>query len=133
MELIKARDVAIEDLYKLVDNNKSIDTENLLRSGYVMKQADHLEGCFVLERNDANTVWLRQMYVMKDAVTSLPVLLEAVLALAEKKHAANVVIHSHQSALDTILEALQFFPQTEASVVDKSVDITGKWWVYKVS
>src|SRR5699024_8987862 len=101
--------------------------------GYIIKQADSLEGCFVLENTNNNTLWLRQMYVTKDAVISLPGLLEAVLELAKIEQAENVIIHSHQAELDIVLEALQFSPQTDALYVDNSVDISGKWWSYKVS
>lgn len=133
MELIKARDVAREDLKKLVDNYESIEMERLIHSGYVMKQAGHFEGCFVLENKDQQTLWLRQMYVTKDTVISLPILLEAVLALAKERQVGHVVIHSHHTTLDTILEALQFSKQIETSGVDNLVDNPGKWWIYNVS
>jgi len=131
--LMKAKDATARDIHRLVDSNKSIDTEKLYQTGYVIKQADHLEGCFVLEKMENNTLWLRQMFVTKEAVISLPGLLEAVLALAKNEEADNVIIHSHQVELDIVLEALQFFPQTDATYVDNSVDIPGKWWAYKVS
>lgn len=133
MKLIKACDVAVEDIHTLVDINQLIDIEKLLNSGYVMKQDDRFEGCFVLENKDSNTLWLRQLFITRDAVTSLPVLLESVLALAKESQAEQVVILSHQGTLDTVLEALQFFPQIDTSSVDKPVENYGKWWMYKVS
>jgi len=133
MELIKACDVAVEDLHNLVDINQLVDIEKLLESGYVMKQGNRFEGCFVLEEKDPHTIWLRQLFVMREAVTSLPVLLESILALAKTSRAEHVVILSHQGTLDTVLEALQFYPQTDTLTVDNSVENDGKWWMYKVS
>ena len=132
MELIRASKVTPNRLYKLVDTNHSIDVEKLLLDGYVIKQSDRLEGCFVLENTTENRLWLRQMYITKDAVTSLPALLEAILALAENEQ-TDVIIHSHHETLDTVLEALQFFQQAKPEPVDNLVDNSGKWWIYKVS
>lgn len=133
MELTRASAFGREDLHKLVDNAESIDMERLFDSGYVMKQAGRFEGCFVLENKDEQTLWLRQMYVTENAVVSLPGLLEAVLALAKEQQVEHVVIYSHHRHLDIILAALQFSEQTNKSVVDNSVDNSGKWWIYNVS
>ena len=132
MELIKAKDVATQDIHTFVDNNQTIDMEKLLDSGYIMKRDDCFEGCFVLEERDPQTLWLRQLFVMKKAVTTLPVLLETILALAKSEQAEQVVIYSHQDSLDMILEALQLYPQTDTSAVDNPVENIGKWWMYKV-
>lgn len=132
MDIIPANDVQEADLCTLVDKDQTIDHDELRRSGYVIKHADILEGCFVLDEKEDRIYWLRQMYMTQNAVTSLPALLEAVLALAAKKQAERVVIYSHQQAVDTILEALQFFPQNGGSAVDNVVDNGGKWWAYSI-
>lgn len=133
MDIIAANDVQETELDTLVDMAPSIERKELRRAGYVIRHAEALEGCFVLEEKEEKVYWLRQMYMTQHAVTSLPALLEAVLALATKKQAERVIIYSHQEAVDTILAALHFTPQTNGSDVERSVDNSGEWWEYRIS
>lgn len=133
MDIIKANEVESAELRTFVDTSQSIDQRKLLQSGYVIRQSDALEGCFVLEETVGKAYWLKQMYLTKNAVTSLPVLFEAVVALAKRKQAERLIIYSHQHAIDTILEALQFYPQNDRSSVDNPVNNQGRWWEYSIS
>ncbi|WP_010531570.1 hypothetical protein [Lentibacillus jeotgali] len=133
MELIAANRAISEKLETFLENNKDVKRDLLLEKGYVVEFNGTIEGCFVIDSVDEDIYWLKQLYVTKSAATSLPVLLESILALAKEKQARQLFVHSHQPMVDVLLEALQFSPQKENAFVANHPDNKGNWWTYNVS
>ncbi|SFB26336.1 hypothetical protein SAMN04488072_11234 [Lentibacillus halodurans] len=133
MELIAANHASEEKLEQFLQNNQDVERNLLLEKGYVVELKGTIEGCFVMDLVDNDVYWLKQLYVTKNAAASLPVLLEAILAMAKEKQAKQVFVHSHQPMVDVLLESLQFYPQKENTFVGTSPDKEGNWWTYHVS
>ncbi|MFD2761020.1 hypothetical protein [Lentibacillus juripiscarius] len=133
MELIAANRASEEKLENFLEDNKDVEKELLLEKGYVVEIEGTIEGCFVMDTVEDGIYWLKQLYVTKNAAGSLPVLLETILALAKKKEAKQVFVHSHQPMVDVLLEALQFYPQKENKFVHDAPVEKGNWWTYNVS
>ncbi|QKY70487.1 hypothetical protein [Lentibacillus sp. CBA3610] len=133
MEIIAANHASTEKLEEFLQHNQDVERGLLLEKGYVVELKEKIEGCFVLDTVDDDIYWLKQLYVTKNAATSLPVLLETILALAKEKQAKQVFVHSHQPMVDILLEALQFYPQKENAFVSEAPDKEGNWWTYNVS
>ncbi|WP_163969493.1 GNAT family N-acetyltransferase [Oceanobacillus halotolerans] len=133
MKLLPANQASRGKLEGFVHDHEGIDRDLLLEKGYVVLLQEKIEGCFVLDTLEEDVYWLKQLYVTKNAAISLPALIEAVLALAKRKEAKEVFVHSHQPMVDQLLEALQFYPQKDTKIVDKYPIEKGKWWTYSVS
>ncbi|MFD1362019.1 hypothetical protein [Lentibacillus salinarum] len=133
MELIAANHAPEEKLEQFLQHNENVERELLLEKGYVVTFKGTIEGCFVMDLVDADVYWLKQLHVTKQAATSLPVLLETILALAKEKQARQVFVHSHQPMVDVLLEALQFHPQKDNAFVQETPNQEGNWWTYHVS
>ncbi|GAB4074815.1 hypothetical protein GCM10028778_23180 [Barrientosiimonas marina] len=133
MELITAEHASEEKLNDFLQHNQNLEREQLLAKGYVVEFAGKIEGCFVMDDVADRVYWLKQLFVTKQAASSLPVLLEAILALAREKQAQQVFVHSHQPMVDVLLESLQFHPQKDNEFVQSSPNNEGYWWMYHVS
>ncbi|TFJ93372.1 GNAT family N-acetyltransferase [Lentibacillus salicampi] len=133
MELIAANHVTEEKLERFLESNKDVKRNILLEKGYVVELNATIEGCFVIDTVDQDHYWLKQLYVTKNAASSLPVLLESILTLAKEKQAKQLFVHSHQPMVDVLLEALQFYPQKENTFVTNYPNNKGNWWTYNVS
>ncbi|WP_373893986.1 hypothetical protein ACUL41_02310 [Virgibacillus natechei] len=133
MNLITAYSAPEEKLDHFLENNRNVNKESLLRSGYVVEIEGQIQGCFSLEKMDEGVYWLKQLYITKAEAAKLPVLLESILNLAKEQDAKKVYVNSHQPVVDVLLEALQFHPQKEEVFVGKSNQKEGNWWTYNVS
>lgn len=133
MHFIRAFEASKEQLDAFLEKNNDVDKDSLLRTGYVVKIQDKIEGCFILEAMGNDEFWLKRLYITKAHAAMLPVLLETILTLAKQQQAASVNVHSHQPVVDLLLEALQFHPQKEKKFVDKHPISRGNWWTYSVS
>lgn len=133
MHFIRAFEVSKKQLDAFLEKNKGVDKDSLLRTGYVVKIEDEIEGCFILDAMENNEFWLKRLYITKTHAAMLPVLLETILTLAKQQQATSVNVHSHQPVVDLLLEALQFHPQKEKNFVDKHPINKGNWWTYSVS
>ncbi|MGP4106170.1 GNAT family N-acetyltransferase [Virgibacillus sp. L01] len=133
MKLIAANQTSQEKLENFLKSNDNVEQDLLKKKGYVVEIEDNIQGCFILDSIEEGIYWLKQLYITKDYAKSLPVLLEAILAMAKEKQAKKVFVHSHQPMVDVLLEALQFYPQKENDLVDKSPIDKGSWWTYNVS
>lgn len=133
MHLVRAHDISYDRLNAFLQKNQTVDKVNLLKNGYVVEIEDKIEGCFILEKLEKETFWLKQLFITKAHASMLPVLLEAILTLAKQQEATIVYVHSQQPVVDLLLEALQFHPQKERTPVDKQTVNNGNWWSYNVS
>ncbi|MFD1036867.1 GNAT family N-acetyltransferase [Virgibacillus byunsanensis] len=133
MKLIPTEQASVEKVNVFLEKNQDINRELLFQIGYVAEVNDRISGCFMLDTMEEGVYWLKQLYITPDAATSLPALLESVLALAKQKHAKQVYVHSHQPMVDVLLEALQFHPQRSNNIVDNYPRNRGSWWMYNVS
>ncbi len=133
MKLIAANQTSQEKLENFLKSNDNVEQDLLKKKGYVVEIEDNIQGCFILDSIDEGVYWLKQLYITKDYAKSLPILLEAILAMAKEKQATKVFVHSHQPMVDVLLEALQFYPQKENTLVDKRPIDKGSWWTYNVS
>ncbi|SDQ12907.1 GNAT family N-acetyltransferase [Virgibacillus salinus] len=133
MKLIAANQASQEKLESFLTSNDNVEQDLLKKKGYIVEIDNNIEGCFILDSIDDDIYWLKQLYITKDYAKSLPVLLEAILAMAKEKQAKKVFVHSHQPMVDILLEALQFYPQKENILVDKHPIDKGSWWTYNVS
>lgn len=133
MKLISTRHAPRKKVERFLINNQDVDKQTLMKNGYVVEVNSNIEGCFILEQESEGVYWLKQLHVTKQAAPALPVLLEAILALAKEQNARSVYVHSHQPMVDVLLEALQFHPQKQSAFVDKHPREHGNWWTYSVS
>lgn len=133
MKLIQANRAASELIAPFLENNEQIDKDKLLKSGYVVDINGKISGCFILEWMEDGVYWLKQLYITQEKALTLPLLVESILALAKELQAKKVFTNSHQPMVDILLEAWQFHPQTECTLMDKYHSVKGKWWAYHVS
>lgn len=132
MRLIRANQAPPKLVESFLKNNQEIKKSSLLDSGYVVEINNRIMGCFHLEQIDEGLYWLRRLYIIRTDAIKLPVLVEAVLALALQKNATKVFVKSHKLMLDIILKSLQFQSQTEAPVKHLCNKNNGKWWSYNI-
>ena len=133
MKLIRTNHAAKELVEHFLMNNPEINKATLLANGYVVKVENKIAGCFILERLEDRLYWLKQLYITKAEAVKLPLLVESILALAKEQHAEEVFVNSHQIMVDIILEALQFHPQKDLTILDKHFTSEGKWWTYRIT
>lgn len=133
MNLIRAKYAPKTLIDNFLKHNEDIDQTALLAKGYVTEMNDQLTGCFILEPLTEHIYWLKQLYITHTEAIKLPILVEAILALAKELRAEKVFVNSHQVTLDIILQALQFYPQPDCEVLDKYPKNVGRWWSYQVS
>ncbi|RDW20534.1 hypothetical protein [Oceanobacillus chungangensis] len=133
MNIIPALQADETKLVMFFEQNDSLDSETLLKSGYVVEGDSEIEGCFALDLVEPDVYWLKQLYITKSAANKLPFLLEAILVMAKEKRAKSVYVHSHQPVVDILLDALQFNRQNNTSFVDNHPITKGNWWSYHVS
>lgn len=132
MELIQANEAIFEELQSFITKNRTIDVRMLANEGYVIRIPGRIIGCFVLEKHDFEDRWLKQLFIEREEAARLPVLLEAILQLAKEQQTKHVHVHSHQPALDILLEALQFSPQQAQDGSGQLSQKDGNWWTYQV-
>ncbi|GGH71162.1 hypothetical protein GCM10010978_06800 [Compostibacillus humi] len=134
MQIMRANEVPSGQLEEFLQQNETLDSEVLEEKGYIVSVKDHIAGCFVLDEMEKEDVyWLKQLYITKNEANKLPVLLEAILALAKAKQAKSVYVHSHQPIVDILLEAMQFHLQRENVFANPQPKTKGNWWYYQVS
>ncbi|WP_099159387.1 hypothetical protein [Virgibacillus ndiopensis] len=133
MKLISTSNAPKKQVEQFLTNNQDVNKKALMQNGYVVEVKEKIEGCFILEQEAEGVYWLKQLHVTKQAAPALPILLEAILALAKEHNARSVYVHSHQPMVDVLLEALQFHPQNQSAFVDKHPREHGNWWTYNVS
>lgn len=133
MKLIRANQVSYEALEQFLIKNENVDGRKLAHDGYVVEIDGNIEGCFVLQQVETGNYWLKQLYITQSEAAKLPVLLEAILALAKENEAKHVHVHSHQPVVDLLLEALQFHPQPGNPFPEKTEQMNGNWWRFHVS
>ncbi|WLV24222.1 hypothetical protein QR721_11330 [Aciduricibacillus chroicocephali] len=132
MELIQANEAIFEELQSFVTKNRSIDVRTLANEGYVIRIPGKIIGCFVLEKQSFEDRWLKQLFIEREEAARLPYILEAILLLAREQQTRQVHVHSHQPALDILLEALQFSPQESPASSGQTGEKIGNWWIYQV-
>jgi len=133
LRIMFAKDAGYDQLEEFFSKNTNVDKNTVFQKGYVVEINHKIEGCFILERMEANNYWLKQLYITQSEAASLPFLLEAILTLAKQQNAKSVYVHSHQPVVDILLEALQFHPQKESVLVGNYPVGKGSWWAYDVS
>lgn len=133
MELILAKDVSHARLDQFLDNNQDVDKYLLIEKGYVVQIDEKIEGCFVLDAMENGIHWLKKLHVTKNAAHALPVIVESILTIAKENLATCVYVHSQQPLVDILLESLQFRPQKDVAIVNKTAHDGGNWWAYEVS
>lgn len=133
LKLILARDVSYEQLEAFFNKNPDVNKNRVFENGYVVELNHAIEGCFILDQVEEGIYWLKQLYITQSEAGKLPFLLEAILVLAKDRNAKSVYVHSHQPVVDLLLEALQFYPQTQSLSEEKYPVKGGSWWAYNVS
>ncbi len=133
MMLVRANRAAEETIDEFLKNNEDIDKKTLLDSGYVVEVNQRIAGCFSLEPLGEGRYWLRQLYITRTEAVKLPMLVETILTLALQKKATKVYVKSHKLMLDILLESLQFHPEHDSPLNEKTTDDHGKWWSYQIS
>lgn len=133
MKIIPAVKANEEKVAAFTESNQEIDKERLLSAGYVVEIQQEIQGCFVLSTmEEADEYWLQQLFITKQAMSNLPVLLEMIVVITKGKQAKKLYIHSHQPVVDLLLDALQFHEQQHNRLPNQSSK-QGKWWAYHVS
>jgi|SRR5690625_338601 len=133
MNLIKAERAPENLLNSFLESNEDINSIAIKRSGYVVMKDGQIVGCFVLQGLESNRFWLKQLFITKQEAMILPILLKAILHLAEKNYAKEVYVHSHQPMVDWLLQSLQFHPQEGTLMLQSLPRRKGTWWSYKIS
>ncbi|TQS72149.1 hypothetical protein DX933_14290 [Ornithinibacillus gellani] len=133
MKIIPAVKANEEKVAAFTEINQEIDKERLLSAGYVVEIQQEIQGCFVLSTmEEADEYWLQQLFITKQAMSNLPVLLEMIVVITKGKQAKKLYIHSHQPVVDLLLDALQFHEQQHHTLPNQARK-QGKWWAYHVS
>lgn len=133
MNLLKAERAPKQLLTTFLANNEDIDEEAIIQSGYVVMKDQKIIGCFVLQQIESKLFWLKQLFIIKNEAMLLPILLKAILQLAERKYAKEVYVHSHQPMVDLLLKSLQFNPKENTPILQTLPRKKGTWWSYKIS
>lgn len=133
MKLVRANRAPEKLIDDFLKNNEEIRRNSLLESGYVVKINGRITGCFSLEPIDDEQYWLKQLYITRTEAVKLPILVEAILALALQKKAKKVFVKSHKLMLDILLKSLQFQHEKEAPIHDINENDHSKWWSYHIS
>lgn len=133
MKIMSARHASVEKIDTFLATTQHFNTDGLLKEGYVVEIEGKIKGCFVLSMIESDVYWLKQLYIAEEAAANLPVLLETILQMTKGKQAKKLYVHSHQPVVDLLLEALQFYPQSEEEIVHPLAKKDGNWWAYHVS
>ncbi|MCT2538297.1 hypothetical protein NC661_10310 [Aquibacillus koreensis] len=106
------------------------DQQTLKAYGYFVEINEQYKAYFALAPVQASAYWLKSLYIKDGAPSSLPLaIIESSITLAREKKGAHVLIHSHQQALDALLEALQFENQSTPAFAEDIPELpAGKWW-----
>ncbi len=132
MKVIAAHEASDEQLEKFMLHAQQIELKTLFKEGYVVIIDGKIQGCFILSTMEHN-VWLKQLYIMQRYARYLPVLIETIVQMSKKKQAKKLYVHSHQPAIDLLLDALQFHLQNELLATKQFKRKSGNWWAYDVS
>ena len=133
MKLILAKHASEDRIESFLKSNPQIEKEPLIDSAYVVELKDKISGCFILQPIEERSFWLKQLYITQEEARALPILVEAILALAKEMKAEKVYANSHQPMVDILLESLQFHPQAANLFPEYYQNEIGKWWSYQVS
>lgn len=133
MKFIRANEIDVVKLQAFLQHHPQLDRKALLESGYIIDMNDQISGCFLLQPVHGQSVWLKQLYVTPTQARALPIVIEAILALAKQMNAKHVYANSHQPVVDFLLESLQFYPQKDQLVPELAANKNGKWWSYSFS
>lgn len=133
LEVIAAHQVPMEEVENFILQAEHVDLKALLTEGYVVKMDGTIQGCFVLSTMEKDILWLKQLHIMQPFARYLPVLLEIILQMTKEKQAKKLYVHSHQTAIDLLLDALQFHLQNDLLALEKYRRQSGNWWAYDVS
>ncbi|WP_217586399.1 hypothetical protein [Lentibacillus saliphilus] len=133
MEIIRAKEVEEAKIETLLNLNQALDKDLLIECGYVVNMSGKIAGCFVLDPIDTQEYWLRHLYLKPDAAYAVIVLLETAITLARQNDAAVIYVNSHQSTVNTLLEALHFKRSHMVPQITSEEATAGIWWTYHVS
>lgn len=133
MKIMSVKHAVYTELQDYLERNEYLVEDTLLAGGYVVEISGKIEGSFLLDEIDEETLWLKQLYITQAQAAKLPVLLETILQLARKRHAKSVYVHSHQPVVDILLEALKFQVTENKLSMPTSPSSSGSWWSCSVS
>lgn len=133
MKMVHAREADQQQVEHFLMNNEAINGEQLMKKGFVVQVDNSIKGCFVIERIDQETYWLRQLYMNKEEVISLPLIMDSIIVQAREDNIKRIFVHSHQQVVDELLSTLEFYPQTAPLQVHEGVIQKGKWWAYAIN
>lgn len=132
MKCIPASEIDSIRWQTFFNENELQNRENFSENGYVVLSNDEMIGCFELQLIDTHQYWLKQLYIIRNEASKLPVLLEYILLLAKEKEATVVYAHSEQPVTDLLLESVRFSLHVNTNdLLERRKD--GNWWSYKVS
>src|SRR5699024_7381586 len=119
MKIMAAEHATIDKIETFLDTTHEINKEGLLHDGYVVEIDEKIKGCFVLSIIEDDVYWLKQLYYAEVPAAHHTVLLESILQITKGKQARKLYVHSHQTVVDIIHEALQFNPQAKKELSEK--------------
>ncbi|HLR15255.1 MAG TPA: hypothetical protein VK144_05485 [Bacillota bacterium] len=132
MELIEAKIADPQKVQQFLMTNESIQSEQLLKKGFVVEINKDIKGCFIIDYIDPETYWLRQLYMNQEEMFSLPLLIDSIIQHGKEKGIRSVYVHSHQQVVDELLSTLDFHSQSAPRHIKDGVIQRGKWWVYTI-
>ncbi|WP_407269289.1 hypothetical protein [Radiobacillus sp. PE A8.2] len=131
MRIVPAVELGVEQLELFFEDKwEQLDgKQTLLEYGYVIEFQGKNQAFFALSPVAEQSYWLKRLYIKDKAPTSLPLaIIEAAITLAQEKYGDHIYVYSHITALDALLEALQFSKlKTSPFDVDVSIE-NGNWW-----
>lgn len=132
MQLIRTHDASKKLVDDFLSQNVELNPVSLMNDGYIVSVEDRIAGCFILDQFNDHSYWLRQLHITKGDTMKLPVIIEAILALAGEKNANDLYVNSHHVMVDIILEALQFHSTLKPTQSKRKSESNGKWWIYRI-
>ncbi|WP_053218083.1 hypothetical protein [Virgibacillus senegalensis] len=103
--------------------------QKLKENGFLLEVQGECKAFFSLLPVEGQTFWLKSLYIKEGVPSSFPwTVLEASMTLAAEREADCIYIFSHQSALDTLLELVQFERADFPSFAEGHELPKGQWW-----